>query len=125
MRHEDAWRLLTSSRGRSIWLGSTPDMENTKGTTYRLSDGTTGEMRVFTPNSHLRITWFPKGWPRASTIQVRVVPKGERCVIVFHQEHLPGPEERELRRAHFKASLDELEQIIRSEGQSAEDLRLT
>ena len=62
----------------------------------------------------LRITWLPKGrgWPRPSTIQVRVVPKGDKTTVVFHEEHLPGPDEREERRAFFKGALDELERII-------------
>jgi hypothetical protein len=72
-------------------------------------------VRVYSHNSHLRITWQPQGWQRASTIQVRVIPKEDRTVIAFHQEHLPGAKEREERRAHYTSALDELERIIRAE----------
>jgi uncharacterized protein YndB with AHSA1/START domain len=109
---EDAWRLLTSKTGVELWLGAGGKLDFTKGAKYALDDGSTGEVRVFSPNSHLRITWQPPGWDRASTIQVRVIPSGEKTVVAFHQEHLPGSKERTERRAHFMAALDELEGII-------------
>ncbi len=109
---EAAWQLLTSAGGRGIWLGAPGDISLTKGDRYKLEDGSTGEVRVFKPLSHLRITWQPHGWPRASTITVRVIPKDTRTVIAFHQENLPGATEREERRAHFAAALDKFESII-------------
>ena len=71
-------------------------------------------MRVYKPNSHLRLTWHPAGWPRPSTIQVRVIPSGEKTVISFHQEHMPGPEAREIRRTFFKNALDALGELIKT-----------
>lgn len=109
--HERAWRLLTSPDGVRAWLGDLAgagdalELELEEGETYRLADGAEGEVRVVRPNKHLRITWQPEGWSRASTIQARVEPKGEKTVISFHEEHLPSPEEREARRRHFKAAL--------------------
>ncbi len=112
IRLEDAWQLITSPNGVETWLGEAPDLKFAKGEQYRLPDGSSGEVRVFHPNSHLRITWRPQGWKRASTIQVRVLPKPDKTVVAFHQEHLPGSREREARREHFKAALDELERMI-------------
>ena len=109
---EDAWQLLISKTGVEIWLGSVRELDFTKGEKYALDDGCTGEVRVFSPNSHLRITWQPPDWDRASTIQVRVIPRGEKTMMAFHQEHLPGSKERTERRAHFMAVLDRLEGII-------------
>ncbi|MDH3944043.1 MAG: hypothetical protein OEV06_08125 [Anaerolineae bacterium] len=71
-------------------------------------------MRVFKPNSHLRLTHHPPGWPRPSTIQVRVIPSGDKTVIAFHQEHLPGPQERAQRRLHYHAALDKLADLIKT-----------
>lgn len=112
----DAWALLFSPEGLALWLGNgaalpwPPD----KGAQYRLPDGAQGEIRVFKPLSHIRITWQPEGWARASTIQVRVMPaNGDRAVIAFHQEHLPDGAAREARRAHFSAALDALEARLR------------
>lgn len=109
--HEDAWNLLLSPRGQAIWLGAGSTVAFERGATFRREDGTTGEVRVVSPLSHLRMTWQPPGWERASTIQVRVLPNGARTTIAFHQEHLPGPAEREERRAFFEAALNHLKSI--------------
>jgi hypothetical protein len=66
-------------------------------------------MRVVNPGSHLRLTWQPPGWAKPSTIQVRVMASGERTVLSFHEERLPGAEERDARRRHFEAALDALQ----------------
>jgi uncharacterized protein YndB with AHSA1/START domain len=114
IRHDNAWRVLTSPVGVQMWLGASSNLDFTEGAMYEASDGSRGEIRVFSPNSHLRITWKPQGWSRASTIQLRVIPKGDKTVVAFHQEHLPGSKERAERREHFKATLDNLERITRS-----------
>lgn len=107
----DAWKLITSPGGVALWLGGDGDLTLDENTTYKLNDGTAGEMRVFKPGSHLRLTHHPPGWPRPSTIQVRTIASGEKTTIAFHQEHLPGPDEREARRAHFQAALDQLAEM--------------
>ena len=114
IRHEDAWRVLTSPVGVQMWLGAVSELNFAEGARYELSDGSRGEIRVFSPYSHLRITWQPQGWSRASTIQLRVIPKENKTVVAFHQEHIPGPKERAERREHYKAALDNLERITRS-----------
>ena len=115
IRHQDAWRLLMCDQGVKLWLGVTSEFDLTEGAGYQLIDGTVGQVRVLSPKSHLRITWQPPGWHRASTIQLRVIPKADRTVVAFHQEHLPGAKEREERRAHFTLVLDELARMIMSE----------
>jgi uncharacterized protein YndB with AHSA1/START domain len=109
MAHDAAWRLVTSAEGVRAWLGDAPGLAVEKGAKYTASDGAAGEVRVASPGSHLRVTWQPPGWARASTIQVRVIPAGERTTLSFHQERLPGAAEREERRRHFEAALDALQ----------------
>ncbi len=109
---ETAWRLLVSPEGLQTWLGAPTGQFQEKGGRYELADGTSGEIRVYKPNSHLRLTWHPPGWPRPATIQVRVIPSGEKTVIAFHQEQMPGPEARETRRTFFKNALDALGDLI-------------
>ena len=105
---DDAWRRLTSPEGVRAWLGE-GDLSWDKRAPYRLADGSGGEVRVFEAGHHLRLTWQPPDWPRASTIQLRVIPAaGGKTTVAFHQEHLPGPDEREARRQHFAAALDAL-----------------
>ena len=102
--------MLTENRGVKLWLGDLDEIH--AGTEYQLDDGTTGVMRVFKPESHLRITWQPSTWPKASTIQVRVLPKDSRCVIVFHQENMPDAATRKERLEFYKKALDEIEKLI-------------
>ena len=111
---ETAWQLIISPNGLETWLGAPAGQIHEQGGLYQLADGTTGEIRVYKPKSHLRLTWHPPDWPRPTTIQVRVIPSGEKTVIAFHQEHLPGPEAREDRRAYFKNALDQLGIIVKT-----------
>ena len=106
VRIEDAWNWLTSSEGARAWLGEPQNLSFIKGEEYFLVDGSQGEVRVFKPNSHLRITYQPGYWPRASTIQVRVLDRKERTSIVFHEENLPNAEARQERRQHYFRALD-------------------
>jgi uncharacterized protein YndB with AHSA1/START domain len=109
---EAAWELLISPAGVVLWLGEPEALRWEPGAPYRLADGTTGVIRVFKPNSHVRLTWQPPGWARPATIQVRVIPSGDRTVFAFHQEHLPDAAARSERRARFKAALEALSQEI-------------
>ena len=109
----EAWQLLTSKAGLRCWLGEPQGWALAPGTTYQLPDGTRGELRVLSP-SHLRMTWQPPGWDSPSTIQVRALANGDRAVLAFHQERLPGPEAREERRVFFHQALDALEALIAS-----------
>lgn len=110
--YREAWQLVTSGDGLQAWLGDAPPLAFEEGETYELGDGATGEIRVFAPESHVRLTWQPGDWPRPSTIQVRVIDKGDRSVIAFHQEHLPDTDARENRKAHFKDALEALKAMI-------------
>lgn len=105
MSREVAWRWIYSPEGMETWLGEGGSFPLKKGQQYRLADESTGEVRVVSER-HIRITFHPESWPRPSTIQVRVEPKGEKTVVSFHEEHLPDESAREERRAHFKAALD-------------------
>ncbi|MFN8379584.1 MAG: SRPBCC domain-containing protein [Anaerolineae bacterium] len=108
----EAWALLTSPRGLRCWLGEAEDWKLEPGATYHLPDGTSGTVRVVS-DSHLRMTWQPPGWDRASTIQVRAIATSRnRAVISFHQEHLPDPDARSERSAFFHAALDALETLV-------------
>lgn len=105
----EAWELLLSPHGLRLWFARDFDGTLTDGVTYRLPDGTTGVVRVFVPNSHLRVTWQPPAWEQPSTIQLRVMPNGERTTVALHQERMPDGAARSQRLAWFIAALDALE----------------
>ena len=112
IRADHAWALLTSPEGARVWLGTSAELHFAEGERFQLPDGASGEIRVFSPNSHLRMTWQPPGWERASLLQLRVIPKGDHSVVAFHQEHLPGGEAREDRRRYYLDVLRALERLI-------------
>jgi len=111
---DDAWRLVTSPEGMRAWLGEGAAVELSPGSEYALADGPSGMVRVVEPGSHLRLTWLTEGWPRPSTIQVRVLPAARGSTIALHQEHLPNAAARTERRAHFAAALDALARLAGS-----------
>jgi uncharacterized protein YndB with AHSA1/START domain len=83
---EAIWGLLLSPEGLATWIGGPIEVE--EGARYTLTEGTVGEVRVYKPWSHLRLTWQPPGWARPSLIQVRVIPAKSGTTLSFHQEHL-------------------------------------
>ena len=109
---ENAWDFIISLDALSIWLGKNSIEQIKEGMNYSLDNGIFGKIRVFSPLSHIRLTWQHPEWKRSSTIQVRVIPKGDKTVIAFHQEHLPGLEEREIRKKFFKNVLQEFDSIF-------------
>ncbi len=111
-----AWRLLLSREGLAVWLGAmSGDLPLTPGSRYETKDGATGEVRVYGPGSHLRLTWQPPEWARPTTVQVRVLPHGAGSTVAFHQEHLPDAAARAARSAYYSAALDALERICKPE----------
>lgn len=108
-----AWDAITSPNGVKVWLGDASGLKWEKGETYTTKDGTEGEIRVINSGSHLRITWWPKDWEKASTIQIRVIPNGEKTTISFHQENLKGAQEREEMRQRWEKVLDKLEGLLK------------
>lgn len=110
IRLEKAWDFITSSNALTIWLGEIKQID--EGVRFQLENGISGQIRVFSPLSHIRLSWKHPDWKRSSTIQVRVIPRKDKTVIAFHQEHLPGIEEREIRKEFFKNVLQEFESML-------------
>lgn len=105
------WEFLTTADGLKLWLGRVPFTHLAQGFSFELPDGTHGRIRVLS-DSHVRLSWQPPGWLRPSIIQLRVIPSNGKSVIAFHQEHLPGPDERNERKAFYKKTLETLERIL-------------
>jgi uncharacterized protein YndB with AHSA1/START domain len=108
--HARVWDFVFSTEGLKLWLGPTRGFPFEVGRSYELNDGAVGDVRVFKSGSHARLTWQPGDYPRPSTIQVRILDKGRKTTIAFHQEHLPSSAARENRREHFLAALEAIEQ---------------
>ncbi len=110
---EDAlWSAVLSPEGMRIWLGGPTELES--GAAYSLENGTTGQIRVYAPGSHLRLTWQPSGWERPSVVQIRVIPAKKGTTLSFHQEQLDGASTREAMRAHWEDVIARLGDLARA-----------
>jgi uncharacterized protein YndB with AHSA1/START domain len=107
---EALWRLLTSEEGLTGWLGGPIPLQ--QGATYTLADGTTGELRIFRPGSHLRLTWQPPGWAAPATVQVRVLPAKGGTTLSIHQERLPDGATRAAMKAHWEERIARLAALL-------------
>ncbi len=110
--HELAWDLLVAGPGRDIWLGETQPLDLRKGQEYVTSNGAIGEIRSVAPGQRLRLTWAHPDLSRPSTLQLYLVPSGEKTSVRFHQEKLSSQDERELMRRHWREVLRQLQDLL-------------
>ncbi len=76
-----------------IWLGNLKsELELKK--EFETQNGIKGLIRVFKPNSHIRLNWKPKTWKNMSTVQIRVIGNENKTTIAIHQEKLLNSEQR-------------------------------
>lgn len=116
---EEAWRLLISPEGLSLWLGEVETLELARGTAFATREGNHGELRVVKPMHQLRMSWQRAGWSASSTLQIRLLPtKQGGTTISFHQEKLKDLYAREQMKAHWEDVLHRLKEA--SDGFSKE-----
>lgn len=113
---QQAWDFIISDNGIRLWLGDIQGTKVEEGNTYRTRDSVEGEFRVVKPYGHIRLTWRPEDWQKASTIQVRVIPTNScKTVISFHQENLMGEKEREIMHQRWSKVIEEIEKFCCSQ----------
>ncbi len=111
---EEAWDLITSPKGRAIWLGDSDNLSLMSGEKYATKEGTIGEIRTIKPGERIRLSFQPKGWDKPSTLQVTIFcPRNtkDKTNIHFHQEKLPNAQMREQMRHHWHNVLITLEKV--------------
>ncbi len=109
------WDWMLSPEGIEVWLGQFKSFRMEPGADYQLFDGTVGQVRVFQPGSHWRMTRLPAGgdYPRPSVMQIRILDSGEKATLSFHEEHLPSQKERYLRKEYYLQVVEQIkEQLI-------------
>lgn len=108
---EQAWDLITQPKGLALWLGTVPCLRWEKGAIYATAEGTRGEIRSFTPQKLVRLTWQPPDFATPSTLQVYLEPNGKKTAVRFHQEKLANAEIREQMREHWREALQKLAKL--------------
>lgn len=112
------WDFLTSPSGLGILLGTPLRLELVPGEEYLTENGAKGQIRSVAPGEKLRFTWQPAGRDSATTVQLYLVPSGEKTSIRFHQEQLAGEDEREQMRSHWRAVSDTISKALNEIGAS-------
>jgi uncharacterized protein YndB with AHSA1/START domain len=109
---QKVWDLITNEKGLSLILGEVIGIKLSPGYSYKTLNGTKGEIRTLKKGKRIRLTWQPKGWTKASTLQLYVEDKGEKSSLGFHQEQLDSEKTREKMRYHWRRILEKLEKMM-------------
>ncbi|WP_246021940.1 SRPBCC family protein [Paenibacillus zeisoli] len=108
----EAWKLITSPKGLSIWLGEGGPIDVEVGQLFQTEEGISGEFRVVNELENLRLSWTAEHWAKSSTLQIRTIPAGDhKTTISFHQEKLSGPDVREAMKRRWEDVLGRLQGI--------------
>jgi len=104
---EKVWDFLFSENGLKIWLGDLKsELELKK--EFETENGIKGLVRVFKPNSHIRLNWKPKTWENMSTVQIRVIGDENKTTIAIHQEKLLNSEQRNEMKEYWTGIINEI-----------------
>jgi len=104
---EKVWDFLFSENGLKIWLGNLKsELELNK--EFETENGITGLLRVFKPNSHIRVNWKLKTWENMSTVQIRVIGDENKTTIAIHQEKLLNSLQRNEMKEYWNKIIEKL-----------------
>jgi len=110
---EKVWDFLFSENGLKIWLGNLKsELELKK--EFETEKGITGLLRVFKPNSHIRLNWKAKTWENISTVQIRVIGNENKTTIAIHQEKLLNSEQRNEMKEYWTKIIEKITNRIAS-----------
>lgn len=93
------WAFLLGP-GLPLWLGV--DRLGPVGSRYDSGEAA-GQVRSLTEGVRVRVTHRPTGGAAETTVQIGLREATRGTTIVFHQERLAGPDERERAREHWRA----------------------
>ena len=109
---ETVWNFLFSEEGLTTWLGKI-SLENFElGKPFKTEEEIEGKLKVFKPNSHVRLTWKPKHWTNTSALQIRVIPSKEKTTISFHQDELLDSQQRDEMKKYWDEVIVKIENKI-------------
>jgi len=111
---DEMWEFLLSRKGLEIWLGEL-ETEFDLQKEFKTKNGVNGFVRVFKPNSHIRINWQKKNWENLSTVQLRVIGKNEKTTVSFHQEKLLDSIQREEMKEYWNRVMNKITNKLKKE----------
>jgi len=109
------WRVLNSPEGLKTWLNPMSEFELKKSQVFECEGGIFGEVRTCKAPVRGRIAWQETDWIKPSILQLYVVARPEnRAILVFYHEKLPTARVRDSMREHWRESLANFKELIRS-----------
>ena len=108
---DKVWDFMFSENGLNIWLGKLKaNLELKK--EFETENGITGFVRVFKPDSHIRMNWKLKNWENMSIVQIRVIENKNKSTIAIHQEKLLNEEQRNEMKEYWTKIIAELSEKL-------------
>ncbi|RSM89573.1 SRPBCC domain-containing protein [Kibdelosporangium aridum] len=107
---EAVWAAIMSDEGIALWLGKGATL--VKGQSYETADGTVGEVRSLNELDRVRVTWQPKDWDHETTVQIAISASNGKTRLIFHQERMTGPAERERQREHWRKVMADVVDLL-------------
>jgi uncharacterized protein YndB with AHSA1/START domain len=108
---QKTWKLITSPEGIKTWLGDVPNLRFKVGCRYETTDGTSGVIRSIKHGERIRLTWQPRGRANPATLQISLVPTGNKTSVRIHHERLVDEAERGQMREHWRETLERLNKL--------------
>ncbi len=105
---EMAWAAWGEPSGLVRWVGACTQ-ELTEGARVELADGTRIQVVRQVPPRQLRLRLERDEWPRARTVQLRVLPSVHGVTVALHAEGLPDASAREEVLARWTRALESWE----------------
>ncbi|MBN8226078.1 hypothetical protein JYK02_00980 [Corallococcus macrosporus] len=102
---EMAWAAWGEEAGLVRWVGAC-SQPLTQGEQVSLPDGTRLKVVRRVPPQQLRLRLERDEWPRARTVQLRVLPSVHGVTVALHAEGLPDAEAREETLARWTRALE-------------------
>lgn len=109
---EKAWEALITQPGLGLWLGDDPDFIPKKDTDFHTVTGVKGYIVSVKQGTLLRMRWQPQDWTEPSTLQLRLIPDGNKTTISIHHERLADVAQREKMHKHWSQALDEFGRLL-------------
>jgi uncharacterized protein YndB with AHSA1/START domain len=85
---ESIFDAFTTSAGLNAWLGEDSSLTSSEGGRWSTGDGNRGVFTKILRPKTLRFTWEDDVPELASTVELKLAPKGDKCSLVLNHERI-------------------------------------
>ncbi len=110
----EVWHFLFSKQGLEIWLGTSQLDKWETGIRFNTNSGLEGVVRVFTPYSHIRLSWQLADSKIDSIVQIRAISLGDKTKIQIHQEKLSDSKQKKQMERYWIKVLEDVNSALQT-----------